>query len=72
MYSRPLTKSRGKSPNIGIPIIIPIRGRGFINQGSMLGTIRVWGLGVDVSQGKGPYGQGCIGPKASGFSGLGF
>ena len=39
-----------KGLNIRIPITTPIKGRGFINQGSGLG-LRIWGLGRFVRKG---------------------
>ena len=36
-----------KGPNIRIPIRIPIKGRGFINQGSGLGRIE-WALNLEA------------------------
>ena len=40
-----------KGPNIRIPIIIPIKGRGLINQGSTLGVqsgIEIKGLALEA------------------------
>ena len=38
-----------KGPNIRIPIIIPMKGQGFVHHGFTLG-LRVWVLGVEGSR----------------------